>query len=192
MKRAAKALIRDGEGKILVLYRSKTHPHLAHDIDLPGGEIEHLERLERGLSRELVEETGLALKFRRSHRRHVWRPARIARRYHLYQAATSHKVMLVDLKMLCNLFDTSRQNRHLSLWATNVVLVDLSQSNRFVLVIFAYHSYAIIPKNSCSINTRTSGRSYTKDFRCLGPEWPYVHRMFESCQKLRCHQPLGY
>ena len=85
MKRAAKALIRDGEGKILVLYPSKTHPHLAHDIDLPGGEIEHLERLERGLSRELVEETGLALKFSRSHRRHVWRPARIARRYHLYE-----------------------------------------------------------------------------------------------------------
>ena len=85
MKRAAKALIRDGEGKILVLYRSETHPYLAHDIDLPGGEIEHLERLERGLSRELVEETGLALAFKRRHRIHVWRPAKVARRYHLYE-----------------------------------------------------------------------------------------------------------
>lgn len=85
MKRAAKALIRDDQGKILVLYRSETHPRLAHDIDLPGGEIEHLERLEQGMSRELLEETALKLAFRRRHRVLAWRPARIARRYHLYQ-----------------------------------------------------------------------------------------------------------
>ena len=85
MKRAAKALIRDDQGRILVLYRSKTHPRLAHDIDLPGGEIEHFEQLERGMRRELQEETGLDLVFKRRHRIHVWRPARVARRYHLYE-----------------------------------------------------------------------------------------------------------
>lgn len=61
MKHAAKALIRDGQGKILVLYRSETHPHLAHDIDLPGGEIEIDETLEIGLMREIEEETGLTM-----------------------------------------------------------------------------------------------------------------------------------
>lgn len=89
MKRAAKALIRNDQGEILVLYRSETHPRLAHDIDLPGGEIEHLERLERGIGRELIEETGLSVKFHRKHRRHTWRPARIARRYHLYESAVA-------------------------------------------------------------------------------------------------------
>ena len=59
MKHAAKALIRDGQGKILVLYRSETHPYLAHDIDLPGGEIEVGETPEIGLKREIMEETNL-------------------------------------------------------------------------------------------------------------------------------------
>ncbi len=59
MKHAAKALIRDDQGKILVLYRSETHPHLAHDIDLPGGEIEVDETPEIGLKREIMEETDL-------------------------------------------------------------------------------------------------------------------------------------
>ena len=59
MKHAAKALIRDDQGKILVLYRSETHPHLAHDIDLPGGEIEVNETPEIGLKREIMEETDL-------------------------------------------------------------------------------------------------------------------------------------
>ena len=62
MKHAAKALIRDDQGKILVLYRSETHPYLAHDIDLPGGEIEHDELTEAGLMREISEETGLMVR----------------------------------------------------------------------------------------------------------------------------------
>ena len=62
MKQAAKALIRNDQGKILVLYRSETHPHLAHDIDLPGGEIELDETSEQGLIREIFEETGLNIK----------------------------------------------------------------------------------------------------------------------------------
>lgn len=91
MKRAAKALIRDDQGNILVLYRSQTHPYLAHDIDLPGGEIEHLERLEKGVSREVLEETGITIPFRRHQRMHVWRPARIARRYHLYETSLDNR-----------------------------------------------------------------------------------------------------
>ncbi len=72
MKHAAKALIRDGQGNILVLYRSETHPYLAHDIDLPGGEIEHEEAVEVGLTREIIEETGLSLQFTPEDRKHAW------------------------------------------------------------------------------------------------------------------------
>ena len=72
MKHAAKALIRDSQGKILVLQRSETHPHLAHDIDLPGGEIEDGELVEGGLTREVAEETGLTLQFTPEDRRHAW------------------------------------------------------------------------------------------------------------------------
>lgn len=84
MKRAAKALIRDSQGKILVLYRSQTHPRLAHDIDLPGGLIEHRESVEIGLAREVVEETGIVLDITRDQLRHAWRP-RLGRRRFLYE-----------------------------------------------------------------------------------------------------------
>ena len=84
MKRAAKALIRDDQGRILVLYRSETHPYLAHDIDLPGGEIEHREKVEQGLMREIVEETGVEVELGGEHRRHMWRPG-IARTRFLYE-----------------------------------------------------------------------------------------------------------
>ena len=47
--------------------------------------------------------------------------------------------MLVGFKVLCNFFDTSRQDRYLRLWATDIVLADLSQSNRFLLVVFSNH-----------------------------------------------------
>lgn len=70
---AAKALIRNGEGKILVLYRSETHPRLAHDIDLPGGEIDHGESLEGGLMREIVEETGMDVVVKDKNLRHQWK-----------------------------------------------------------------------------------------------------------------------
>lgn len=72
MRRAAKALVRDGQGKILVLYRSETHPHLAHDVDLPGGIIDEGETLEDGLTREILEETGLRVKVTIDDMRHSW------------------------------------------------------------------------------------------------------------------------
>lgn len=75
MKQAAKALIRDESGNILVLYRSQTHPHLAHDVDLPGGEIEHGESVEAGLMREIFEETGLDIHLEAHHQQHSWRSA---------------------------------------------------------------------------------------------------------------------
>ena len=59
MRDAAKVLIRDGRGKILVLYRSETHPQLANDVDLPGGLIDDNESVVEGLRREILEETGL-------------------------------------------------------------------------------------------------------------------------------------
>jgi 8-oxo-dGTP pyrophosphatase MutT (NUDIX family) len=73
MKQAAKALIRDGQGNILVLYRSETHPYLAHDIDLPGGEIESDETPEIGLEREIMEETGIAITLASEDKVHSWR-----------------------------------------------------------------------------------------------------------------------
>ena len=73
MKHAAKALIRDGQGKILVLYRSETHPYLAHDIDLPGGEIEVGETPEIGLKREIMEETNLDITLTNGEMVRSWR-----------------------------------------------------------------------------------------------------------------------
>ena len=39
-KVVAKTLIKDANGLILVLHRSKTHPKFAEHFDLPGGEVE--------------------------------------------------------------------------------------------------------------------------------------------------------
>lgn len=61
MSDAAKVLIRDGRGRILVLYRSETHPELANDVDLPGGLIDGDESVVDGLRREILEETGLEI-----------------------------------------------------------------------------------------------------------------------------------
>lgn len=72
MSAAAKALIVDESGKILVLYRSETHPTLAHDIDLPGGVIESHESMELGLAREICEETGLVVDTNAFDLRHSW------------------------------------------------------------------------------------------------------------------------
>lgn len=93
MKRAAKALIRDDQGKILVLYRSHTHPRLAHDIDLPGGLIEHRESVEAGLTREVVEETGVVLDITRGQLSHVWRP-RLGRRRFLYEITHAEELQV--------------------------------------------------------------------------------------------------
>lgn len=57
--RAAKVVIIDKDDNFLVLYRSDTHPHQAHEPDLPGGIIKLGENVELGLAREITEETGL-------------------------------------------------------------------------------------------------------------------------------------
>lgn len=57
--RAAKAVILDQSGKMLVLRRSSTHPTKAFAMDLPGGIVEEGETSEIGLIREIKEETGL-------------------------------------------------------------------------------------------------------------------------------------
>lgn len=59
--RAAKVVIVDKNDNFLVLYRSETHPYQPHEPDLPGGVIELGEDTEEGLSREIIEETGLAV-----------------------------------------------------------------------------------------------------------------------------------
>ena len=91
MKHAAKALIRDGRGRILVLYRSETHPRLAHDIDLPGGELEHDESPESGLAREIIEETGLVVRLTSDDLIHSWRSF-FGATHMLYEVSVSTEV----------------------------------------------------------------------------------------------------
>lgn len=91
MKHAAKALIRDGQGRILVLYRSETHPRLAHDIDLPGGEIERDESPESGLAREIIEETGLVVRLTSDDLIHSWRSF-FGATHMLYEVSVSTEV----------------------------------------------------------------------------------------------------
>ena len=93
MKHAAKALIRDDQGRILVLYRSETHPYLAHDIDLPGGEIEVGEVVEAGLSREIHEETGLHVNIASNDRRHAWKSL-FGAEHALYEVVIPSGVMI--------------------------------------------------------------------------------------------------
>jgi 8-oxo-dGTP pyrophosphatase MutT (NUDIX family) len=56
-----KALVYNADGKILTLYRSKTHPHLAHYVDFPGGEVEGDEDAAVAIAREIKEETGVTV-----------------------------------------------------------------------------------------------------------------------------------
>ncbi len=57
-KRAAKALIIDPDGYVLVLQRSDSHPHVPRTSDLPGGTLDDGEDAETALLRELREEIG--------------------------------------------------------------------------------------------------------------------------------------
>lgn len=72
LKNAVKALIWNDKSEILVLFRSETHPHLAHDIDLPGGEIDDDMSLEETLQREIIEETGLTVTANSDQLIHSW------------------------------------------------------------------------------------------------------------------------
>jgi len=60
--RAAKVVIFDAQGSVLLLRRSSTHPHHALRSDLPGGIIENDESWEDGLCREVKEEAGLVVR----------------------------------------------------------------------------------------------------------------------------------
>jgi 8-oxo-dGTP pyrophosphatase MutT (NUDIX family) len=55
----AKVLLCDKSGRVLVLRRTEGHPKYPLFPDLPGGEVESGEIIERALIREIKEETGL-------------------------------------------------------------------------------------------------------------------------------------
>jgi peptide deformylase len=57
----AKLLLKNPDGKYLLLYRSETHPRYPHAPDLPGGEIEDGESGAVAMSRELAEEAGIEI-----------------------------------------------------------------------------------------------------------------------------------
>lgn len=96
MQHSAKALIRNEEGKILVLYRSATHPHLAHDIDLPGGEIESGERIVDGLMREIIEETGITVRLTDDNAIHSWRSTFFQEIHVLYEVRITGGVVRIS------------------------------------------------------------------------------------------------
>ena len=56
---AVKALVYDGEGRILLIQRSMSSKHYAGQWDLPGGKVDPGETFDAALVREIKEETGL-------------------------------------------------------------------------------------------------------------------------------------
>lgn len=58
---AAKLFVQDGEGAILLLRRSKTHPRYPLQWDVPGGFVEEGEDYKTALVRELREEAALKI-----------------------------------------------------------------------------------------------------------------------------------
>jgi 8-oxo-dGTP diphosphatase len=59
MKVVVKALVIDKDNDVLLLRRSGTHPHFAHHVDFPGGEVEAGETYVLAVKREILEETGV-------------------------------------------------------------------------------------------------------------------------------------
>jgi 8-oxo-dGTP diphosphatase len=57
-----KAILVDKKGKILAIRRSKTAPSRPLHWDLPGGDLEFGEDAQKGILREIKEETGLKIK----------------------------------------------------------------------------------------------------------------------------------
>jgi 8-oxo-dGTP pyrophosphatase MutT (NUDIX family) len=57
----AKIVIIDNENRVLMLTRSDYHKKYAGELDLPGGHIKKNEPLNKGLKREVEEETGLII-----------------------------------------------------------------------------------------------------------------------------------
>ncbi len=62
---SAKVVIRDKEGRCLLLKRSMSSKGNPGKWDLPGGKVDAGEDLEQGLLREVTEETGLTISLQR-------------------------------------------------------------------------------------------------------------------------------
>lgn len=62
---SVKVLIRDAEGRCLLLKRSMSSKGNPGKWDLPGGKVDAGENLETGLLREVAEETGLTISLQR-------------------------------------------------------------------------------------------------------------------------------
>ena len=60
-KVVAKIVIIDSENRVLMLTRSEYHSKYAGELDLPGGHVKENEPLNKGLKREVQEETGLTI-----------------------------------------------------------------------------------------------------------------------------------
>lgn len=67
---ATKALIRNKEGKYLVIYKSETEEISPNEIDIPGGRMKFGEKAEESLMREADEEIGIKIKIIKPSR--VW------------------------------------------------------------------------------------------------------------------------
>ena len=61
LKVVSKALIKNRDGKYLLLYRGDTHPNFPGHLDLPGGEVETKETPRTTTAREIQEETGICV-----------------------------------------------------------------------------------------------------------------------------------
>ena len=61
VKIVSKALIKNKNGKYLLLYRGDTHPNFPGHLDLPGGEVESEETSRMATTREVQEETGICI-----------------------------------------------------------------------------------------------------------------------------------
>lgn len=61
IKVVSKALIKNKNGKYLLLYRGDTHPNFPGHLDLPGGEVESEETSKTATAREIQEETGICI-----------------------------------------------------------------------------------------------------------------------------------
>ena len=61
IKVVSKALIKNKNGKYLLLYRGDTHPNFPGHLDLPGGEVESEETSKTATAREVQEETGICI-----------------------------------------------------------------------------------------------------------------------------------
>ncbi|MFC1644472.1 NUDIX domain-containing protein [Patescibacteria group bacterium] len=67
---AAKAIIKDGDGRYLILHKSDLEDVNPNEADIPGGRLEFGEDIKDCLAREVSEEVGLSVKIKEPTR--VW------------------------------------------------------------------------------------------------------------------------